>query len=151
MKQPLQTGLGILILVLLLFGLAQQSTIQEEITRANEQFMSAFNAGDAQALAELYTEDALLLPPNSDFAEGKDAIRDYWQAVMDAGVAQAQLEIREVEQYGDVAHEVSTYTLFDAEGQEVDRGKYIVIWQRVDGEWKLHRDIFNSSMAADEG
>jgi ketosteroid isomerase-like protein len=28
----------------------------------------------------------------------------------------------------------------------LDKGKYIVIWKQEDGQWKLHRDIFNSSM-----
>jgi ketosteroid isomerase-like protein len=31
-------------------------------------------------------------------------------------------------------------------GKVVDRGKYIVIWKREQGQWKLHRDIWNTSM-----
>ena len=30
----------------------------------------------------------------------------------------------------------------------VSRGKYMIIWRREEGQWKLHRDIFNSSMPA---
>jgi ketosteroid isomerase-like protein len=30
----------------------------------------------------------------------------------------------------------------------VDQGKYIVIWKQDGGQWKLHRDIFNSSLPA---
>jgi hypothetical protein len=30
----------------------------------------------------------------------------------------------------------------------LDEGKYIVIWKQVEGQWKLHRDILNSSRPA---
>jgi len=43
---------------------------------------------------------------------------------------------------------VGTFTLKGKGGQELDAGKYIVIWKREDGQWKLHRDIFNSSLPA---
>jgi len=51
-----------------------------------------------------------------------------------------------VEDHGKTAIEVSRYTLY-AEGDVVaDKGKYIVVWKKKKGAWKLHRDIFNSSM-----
>ena len=28
----------------------------------------------------------------------------------------------------------------------MDSGKFIVIWKQEGGQWKLHRDIWNSSM-----
>jgi hypothetical protein len=41
------------------------------------------------------------------------------------------------------------YTLRGAggAGDLIDRGKYIVIWKLIQGEWKLHRDIWNSSLS----
>ncbi|MBS0614067.1 MAG: DUF4440 domain-containing protein, partial [Proteobacteria bacterium] len=27
-------------------------------------------------------------------------------------------------------------------------GKYIVIWRRTEGKWKLHRDMYSTSIAA---
>jgi ketosteroid isomerase-like protein len=67
---------------------------------------------------------------------------------MDMGIKEAKLEIVEVEGHGDTAIEGSTFTLHGEGGQLLDRGKYIVIWKREEGQWKLHRDIFNSSMPA---
>ena len=32
----------------------------------------------------------------------------------------------------------------------LDEGKYIVIWKREAGQWKLHRDILNRSMPLPE-
>jgi ketosteroid isomerase-like protein len=34
------------------------------------------------------------------------------------------------------------------DGKVADRGKYVVIWKRVGGEWKLHRDIWTTSLPA---
>ena len=30
---------------------------------------------------------------------------------------------------------------------QVDEAKYIVLWKKEDGRWKLHRDIFNSNLS----
>jgi uncharacterized protein (TIGR02246 family) len=122
--------------------------IRNAIAAANEDFMAAVKRGDAAGLAALYTENGQVLPPNGDFVTGKGAIQMFWQAVMDMGIKEAKLEIVEVEGHGDTATEVSTFTLHGEGGQVLDRGKYIVIWKGEGGQWKLHRDIFNSSMPA---
>jgi uncharacterized protein (TIGR02246 family) len=126
----------------------KSTKIQDAIAAANEAFMAAFNGGDAAGVAALYTEEGQLLPPNADVMAGKEAIQAFWQGAMDMGIGSAQLEIVEVEGHGDTAIEVSRYTLCGADGQELDQGKYIVIWKREGGQWKLHRDIFNSSVPA---
>jgi uncharacterized protein (TIGR02246 family) len=109
--------------------------------------MATFAAGDAAGMAEFYTADGQLLPPNGDFVTGKAAIADFWQKLFDTGIARADLAIAEVEVRGDIAYEVSTYTLYTANGQIADQGKYIVIWKQDGGEWKLHRDIFNTTLS----
>jgi uncharacterized protein (TIGR02246 family) len=120
--------------------------VRDAIAAANENFMAAFKRGDAAGMAALYTVDGQVLPPNGDFLAGKEAIQAFWQALMDMGIREAKLEIVEVEGHGDTAIEVSKYTLQGDEGKVLDTGKYIVIWKQQGGDWKLHRDIFNSSM-----
>ena len=111
-------------------------------------FMKAFKMGDAAALVGCYTEDGQLLPPNGDFVTGREAIQGFWQMVMDMGIKAAKLENVEVWGIGGMAYEVGKYMLF-VEGDEMaDQGKYVVIWKQVDGEWRLYRDIWNSSMPA---
>jgi uncharacterized protein (TIGR02246 family) len=124
------------------------SEIRDKIAAAVEAFMAAFNRGDAAGVAALYTEDGQLLPPNAGFMKGRQAIQAFWQGGMDMGLKAAKIEIVEVEGHGDTAIEVSTYTLYGEGGQALDEGKYIVIWKKEGGQWKLHRDIFNSSKPA---
>jgi uncharacterized protein (TIGR02246 family) len=121
------------------------ANIREAIVAADERFVAAFNGGDAAAVAAFYTEQGQLLPPNAEPMTGKQAIQAFWQGAMDMGIASAQIELGEVEQHDDTAIEVGTYMLHAQGGEELDAGTYIVIWKRVGGEWKLHRDIFNSS------
>jgi hypothetical protein len=47
---------------------------------------------------------------------------------------------------GDTAHEVGQYELLDAAGKTLDRGKYVVLWKKEGGRFKLHRDIWTTSM-----
>ena len=118
------------------------------IAAANDEFMAAFKRGDAAGLAALYTEDGQVLPPNAGFVTGQQAIQGFWQVLFDMGIKEAKMEIVEVEKHGDTIMEVSKFKLMAEGGQVLDQGKYIVIWKKDAGQWKLHRDIFNSSMPA---
>ncbi len=105
---------------------------------------------DAEGMGKLYTSDGQLLPSNSDFITGTEGIQTFWQAVMDMGIKTAELETVELEGHGDTAIEVGRYTLGGDGGQVLDKGKYVVIWKQDGGQWKLHRDIWNTSMPAPE-
>lgn len=119
-----------------------------EIRTADDQFSAAFAVQDAAALANLYTAQAQLLPPNSDFIVGREAIETFWQGVMDAGVAEATLTIQEAMGTDSMAVEVGRYEMSTADGSTIDEGKFIVWWQRTPAGWRLHRDIWNSSRPA---
>lgn len=101
-----------------------------------------------QGMASLYTNDGMLLPPGADVQSGKQAIQAFWQMVMDMGVKTARLETLEVEDNGEIAIEVGRYNLRGAEGQVIDHGKYIVAWKKDMGQWKLSRDIWNTSIVS---
>jgi len=118
------------------------------VSATNRAFMEAFGKGDAPGLANLYTKAGSLLPPNSEVIEGVEAIRGFWKAAMDMGIKGAKLETVDLEVYQGAACEVGNYTLTGAKGEVMDRGKYIVVWKDEGGKWKLHRDIWNSSLPA---
>jgi uncharacterized protein (TIGR02246 family) len=126
--------------------------VRDAIAAASANFMAAFKRGDAAGVAALYTENGQVLPPNRDLVEGKEAIQAFWQALLDMGIKEVRLKVVDVESHGDTAIEVSKYTIHGDEGQELDKGKYIVIWKNKEGQWKMHRDIYNSngSMPAPE-
>ena len=109
-----------------------------------------FARGNAAEIADLYTDNRMLLPTGSDFVQGKRDIEAYWQVAIDMGIKNIKLDVVELEQHGDTAIELSKYTLSSADNQVIDIGKGIVIWKYANGTWKLHRDIWNSSMVQEE-
>jgi uncharacterized protein (TIGR02246 family) len=110
--------------------------------------VSAFRAADANGVASCYTSDAQLLPANSEPVSGTSAIASFWRGVMGMGIAQVKLDTVEVESQGDLAVEVGRYTLAGADGGALDNGKYVVVWHRERGAWKLHRDIWTTNRPA---
>ena len=121
------------------------SAVTEGIASTNQAFMAAFGDGNSQGMAALYTANGQLAPPNSDVIEGAEGIAGFWQAVMDMGLKSAKLETIELDEYGDTAVEQGRYQLGDADGNVADHGKFMVLWKRDQDQWKLHRDIWNTS------
>ncbi len=122
---------------------------RQDIATVNQRLSQAVQNGDAAAAAALYTEDGKFLAPNADFFSGRDAIQGFFQGAIDGGIKGLNLTTLELEILGDTAHEVGTYELVADGGVVADSGKFIVIWKRIDGTWRLHRDMINTSRPAD--
>jgi len=126
--------------------------IRQSIEEGNRKFGEAVRKGDGAAIAALYTEDAKLLPPNSEMIQGREGIQAFWTGGLKMGIKDAILTTVEVLGTGDMVCEIGRYDLtIKSEGQETikDVGKYLVIWKKsVDGTWKLHVDIWNTSRPA---
>jgi uncharacterized protein (TIGR02246 family) len=67
--------------------------MEDQIASAYEAWNEAFNRGDAGAVASLYTENARLLPPTHDVIEGRQAIEEFWDGLLKAGVTGHRLEL----------------------------------------------------------
>lgn len=126
---------------------SKKLTVAEQIKANNKALGAAIAAADAKAAGKMYTRAARLMPPNADFFKGMKAIAGFWQGAIDMGIKGVALKTVEVEQLGTTAIEVGTYTLSGAAGV-LDKGKYVVVWKKDAGVWKLHHDIFNSSNPA---
>ncbi len=105
------------------------------------------NKQDAAAVAQLYTEDASVLPPGALRVDGREGVEGFWKAAIDMGLGDIVLTTLEVADHGDLATEVGsvTGTVPGEDGNKVSlAGKYIVLWKRGDDvTWRLHRDIWN--------
>ena len=126
-----------------------QQSARRAIEANSKQFTEAFNKGDAAAVANMYTMEARLLPPNDEMVEGRANIQKFWQGAMSAGVKMVSLETVHVETQGNLAVEIGRYTttMPGAGGTTTtDKGKYVVVWKREGQSWKLAVDIFNTSI-----
>lgn len=115
-------------------ALASESSDRAAIEAAAQAWVKAFNARDANALLALATDDLTVLDPNSPPASGARA-RELWKKA--AGVSQAPVTSasKEIVVAGDVAWRIASL------GDATKRTSVLEIWQRVGGEWKIHRQM----------
>lgn len=116
-----------------------------ELLANAEAWEQSLNSGDIDSIAALYAEDARLLPPNAEMAQGLDAVRAAFGEMIDAGLT-GSLDTTEAMVAGDLGYRVGTYSLQAPDGSLVDRGKYIEVWRKIGGDWKISADIWNSSL-----
>jgi uncharacterized protein (TIGR02246 family) len=127
---------------------AHAEDVRSAIAAANAQFSAVAAKGDGAGLAALYAADGQVLPAGSDVIRGRDAIRKFWQGALDSGIAGVGLKTLEIFGPSPTVTEVGQYELSDKTGKILDRGKYIVIWRREGGQWKLLRDMFSTNVPA---
>lgn len=120
------------------------------IRAATAHWIDAFNAGDADAIAAMYTDDAVLMPSDSASLKGKAAIREYLVKAIAATKAAGLTDKDgpgDVGISGDLAWHAGWGTAVDAKGNTVGSEKYIEVWQRSGGQWLMVRDIWNEDPA----
>jgi len=124
------------------------------IHAVDTEWARAATAGDGNAIAALYTDDATVLPPNEPIRQGA-AAKQYWVDFTNAVSGSAELTTTAVEGRGDLAIAVGNYRMSltpkqaGAKPLPVDAGKYLeVLRKQADGSWKISHDIWNSNAPA---
>jgi len=109
-----------------------------------------FNLGDALGTAGHYADDAQILPPRHPPIEGKPAIAAFFQANIDKYISFGNDTTWSVVK-GDIAIEQGVYNIRNVRvGENVEAGKYIRVWKKVNGAWKLYRDMFSPDSGQSE-
>lgn len=126
---------------------------REAVAAIDQAWEDAATAGNAAAIAALYTSDAIVLPPGASRVEGSAAIEEMFGAwLTEAGISSVSLDsdVITVSSAGDIGHAIGSYTISGTgpDGAEwTDNGKYVEVLENVDGEWKIAADIWNSDAA----
>ena len=116
------------------------------IDSVNAKISEQFSNGDSAGLASHYWPDAELLLSNSEAIKGND-ILPAWGAMTRMGIKEFTLSTTDIKGDSEFIIETGTYEMKDEKKTIVDKGKYVVVWQQRNGEWKLYRDIGNTSLA----
>jgi uncharacterized protein (TIGR02246 family) len=140
--------LGVAMVVGASLTLHAQDPARAAIEASNKKFVSAFAKQDAAGVAAAYSPDANAFPPNAAIIKGRAGIQKMWQDVINSGIASVSLTTTEVESAGNLAFESGAYEMKAKDGKVADRGKYCVVWKKVNGQWMLHRDIWSTDMPA---
>jgi ketosteroid isomerase-like protein len=119
---------------------------QKEIKAANKDFVELFAKGDSVGVAGYFTADAKSMRPNEPSHVGRSKIQNVYTGLINAGINHLGLTTTGIWSDETMLAEKGLYTFSDKNAKELDRGKYIVLWKKEEGKWKLFRDCYNSDM-----
>lgn len=98
---------------------------------ADQSWEKAYNAGNVDAVASLYDEQAVLLPPGAPGANGQAAIRAFFaKDIPESAKAGVKFFLGPKPAggvSGDIGWQSGTYVVKDRMGKVVDTGKYLSV------------------------
>lgn len=121
--------------------MSPMSNSELEIRSVIEVWLGAVRANDAAKIAEVHAEDGRILVAGAPVISGRAAIAEFWGGLLAAtndtvifGPTTIDVDPAEA-----MAFEVGTYSFkTGGEGGETDNsGKYLVVWKKIAGEWKV--------------
>ena len=106
---------------------------------------------DGDGMANLYAEDALLMPPGAPAVTGRAGIRTFLgedaAKTKAAGFSIRNGMVTGIGVSGDTGWISGSYTVVDTSGAAVDSGSYLSVHHLTDGVWLYVRDTWNSDRA----
>jgi uncharacterized protein (TIGR02246 family) len=123
----------------------RDAQLPAEVTTALE---AAFNKGDIEACADLYTDDAEIIAEDAPVVRGKEAINRFFNGEVSRDISfDTDTTVSVVS--GDVAVEQGTYRIRNVvQGVDVEHGDYLNVWRRSpNGQWKAYRSMYNVTMS----
>src|ERR1700681_4465843 len=121
---------------------AQQGD-EAAIRLLSNKFQQDIAKQDINAVAALHAPDAVVLMSHAPVAKGSAAIRERWkEGAATPGLVLHWTPIKINVVSPTVATEYGTYTeSYDTpQGKGTDEGSYIVIWNKINGKWKIALD-----------
>ena len=141
---------SIWLLVLSILVRAQTFTGPEEDIDAlldnMKAFSAAYVAADYDLIMNSYTTDASIFPPGAEIISGREAIRERWILPEGRRVLEHNIEPVSITVDGDTAYDHGHYSGIsqNADQDPVSwKGKYVIVWKKVDGNWLMYLDIWN--------
>ena len=113
----------------------------DAIKKLSEDYAAAHQVGDGQALARMFWDDAVIIPPGKPAIIGREAIDSFFSGVK--GGAGLNTETAHIEVEGSIAYDYGTATW--TENGERRLLYYSDIYRLKDGEWKMSLTSWNSS------
>jgi len=127
------------------------SSIEEDKRQIEEiriQHAIAASSGDVDAYVTFITEDAIYLLPGEMELVGKENIKNWVaEALKTVTFEIIQHPADEIQIFGDIAYvryRVSIDGMLKSDSSQFqNERKYLDIWKKVNGVWKVHRHMWN--------
>ncbi len=118
----------------------------DRILQLTKQFSKSVMASDYDAIANAYTADGKIFPNNTDIIAGTAAIKTRWTLPKGLSIPYHRVMPEEIKVIGDYAYDYGRYEgkTRQANGKENSwKGKYVIVWKKVNKDWKIYLDIWN--------
>jgi ketosteroid isomerase-like protein len=146
----------ILFTLVLLAGNSCQKSVdlqaeEEQIRQFTQEWYDAENRDDLDAIMPFIAEESVLQMPGMPTIEGKDAQRSLMATLLESmvSITGGPMTIV-VSESGDIAYQYGTSTAIikGPDGEFEDPEKYLFVWKKIDGEWKVVVGSFSSDKPA---
>lgn len=124
------------------------TALRKIIEEKNSQFTKAHITGDTAFLNNIFTQDAKAFPPNSDVVVGRPAIAAANLEYINLGIKEFREETTAFYGNEDYLIDEGTYYFRYGKDNTIDKGKYLNVWKKEDGDWKMFTNMWNTSMPA---
>ena len=118
---------------------------KKEIEAADKEVINLILSGDSVGAANAYSKEGTLMADNMPALSGVEKISAFWGGFskIAGGLTLTTLEVWGDENF---ITEEGVFEVKGKDGNQLDKGKYLVLWKKEDGKWKLHRDLSNSDL-----
>jgi len=118
----------------------------DDIDELLDRYVAAYNHGDAEAMAMLYSDDAVLLPHEQPGARGKSKIEQFWKRTLRFDPARrmgrsVSTLLMAKKAGSDVAYLVGTFGI----GTGDTRNFTICLVRDSEGKWRITSEMWNSN------
>ncbi len=126
------------------------SRVEIAARQVAKDWASACNVKHLDDLIGLYAPDAIILRPNVPPVRGTAAIREYFFAVLEAGLGDVEMEPLRTEVVGEVAYQAGRCQMLvpvTVNRRREERGKYLMVMARQSGDWKILADCWSTDLS----
>jgi ketosteroid isomerase-like protein len=127
------------------------SAVQAEIEERLKRHAEALSRRDADGALQIFTEDAVVKPPNVEPLRGTGALREFFERMFAAmAIGKGQFFTEELYLYESLAFHFGSYefnTPSPRRERLIEKGSFSIVWRRQrDGSWRYHRGLLSSSL-----
>ena len=122
--------------------------VETMIRGLTQDLCMAFNTGNYDQVAALFSPEGVSMVPNRPIAEGPKAVEQASRRLGDEGFEDLRFETGRIAHSGDIAVETGRYSVMRRQGNGTmlaDRGKYVHTWRRL-GAWLITVECWNSDL-----
>lgn len=126
-----------------------QKVEKQKIEYLLSEYQKSLNNSDAKLAQSLYTKDGIFMPTEAPSGIGSEGILKSYEYVFSQIQLNIEFFIEEIEVEGNMAFAVTSSkgtVKIHANGVEVpEANRELFVFEKVDGEWKIARYMFNKT------